>query len=424
MYLCTLFFIKKQMTDKEIHPITKVLAKSFPQKDVHGSISMPVYITAAFEFETAEEMEDAFLGKSGKHTYTRISNPTVEAFEMRVQAASGAKHVMAVASGMAAISSVFMAIASAGSNIVTSPHLFGNTFSLFLFTLKEFGVDVRFCNLLDIKDVEKQIDENTCAIFTEIITNPHMEVADLAALAEVAHRKGIPLIADSTIVPWTSFKASNFGVNIEIISGTKYISGGATSIGGLILDYQTFDWTQSKKLKNLAEKTGERAFQVKFRTEIGRNMGTIMDPQTAFLQNLGLETVDLRFKTAGRNCLEIARFLQELPRAKNLNYNGLLSNPFYEISKRQFGDYPGAMLTFCLEDKAACFAFVNRVKIIRRATNLFDNKSLIIHPESTIYGTLSSEYKKIVEVPNNMLRLSVGLENVEDLKADILQALS
>ncbi|GHT54546.1 O-acetylhomoserine sulfhydrylase [Bacteroidia bacterium] len=411
------------MTDKGTCPVTDILAKSFPQKDVHGAISMPVYVTAAFEFETAEEMEDAFLGKSGKHTYTRISNPTVEAFEARVQVASGAKHVMAVASGMAAISGAFMTIAYAGSNIVTSPHLFGNTFSLFLFTLKEFGVEVRFCNLLDIKEVEKQIDENTCAVFTEIITNPHMEVADLAALAKVAHQKGVPLIADSTVVPWTSFEAPDFGVDIEIVSSTKYISGGATGIGGLILDYQTFDWAQSKKLKSLAEKTGDRAFQVKFRGEIGRNMGAVMAPQTAFLQNLGLETVDLRFKAAGKTCLEIAQFLQELPMVKQVNYNGLTSNPFYAISKKQFGDYPGAMLTFSLEDRAACFAFINRVKIIRRATNLFDNKSLIIHPESTIYGTLSPEYKKIVEVPDNMLRLSVGLENVEDLKADILQAL-
>ncbi|MDR1632339.1 MAG: PLP-dependent transferase [Dysgonamonadaceae bacterium] len=411
------------MTNKENRPITEILTKSFPQKDIHGSISMPVYITAAFEFETAEEMEDAFLGKNGKHTYTRISNPTVEAFEARVQAISGAKHVMAVASGMAAISGVFMTVASAGSNIVTSPHLFGNTFSLFLFTLKEFGVEARFCNLLDIKEVEKQIDENTCAVFTEIITNPHMEVVDLAALAEVSHKKGVPLIADSTIVPWTSFKAPDFGVDLEIISSTKYISGGATSIGGLILDYQTFDWTQSKRLKSLAEKVGKRAFQVKFRAEIGRNMGAAMAPQTAFLQNLGLETMDLRFRQAAKTCLELALFLKELPEIKQVNYNGLPSDPFYERGKKQFGDYPGAMLTFSLENRAACFAFINRLKIIRRATNLFDNKSLIIHPESTIYGTLSPEHKKIVEVPDHLLRLSVGLENIEDLKADILQAL-
>jgi O-acetylhomoserine (thiol)-lyase len=412
------------MTNKAKFPQTEIIRKQFPQKDVHGAISMPVYSSAAFEFNTAEEMEDAFLGKSGKHTYTRISNPTVEAFESRVQTASGAQHVMAVASGMAAISNVFLTIAYAGSNIVTSTHLFGNTFSLFLFTLKEFGVEVRFCNLLDVESVEKQIDENTCGVFTEIITNPHMEVADLSALSALAHQKGVPLIADSTIVPWNYFRAADLGVDIEVVSSTKYISGGATSIGGLILDYQTYDWSQSKKLQNLAKMTKEKAFQVKLRGEIARNMGATMSPQVAQLQSLGMETLDLRFRQEAQSCLEIAQFLKTLPEVKQVNYNGLPDDPFYAISKKQFGDYPGAMLTFSLKDRKTCFAFINNVNIIRKATNLFDNKSLIIHPESTIYGTLSPEYKKMVEVPDNMLRLSVGLENPDDLKDDILQALS
>jgi O-acetylhomoserine (thiol)-lyase len=411
------------MSNKENYPVTEIISKQFPQKDVHGSISVPIYSSAAFEFDTAEEMEDAFLGKSGKHTYTRISNPTVEAFESRVQIASGAAHVMAVASGMAAISDVFMTIAYAGSNIVTSPHLFGNTFSLFRFTLREFGVEVRFCNLLDIEEVEKQVDENTCAVFTEIITNPHMEVADLSALAEVAHKKGVPFVADTTIVPWGAFHAADFGVDIEVVSSTKYISGGATSIGGLILDHRAFDWKQSKKLQGLAKMVGKNAFQVKLRGEIARNIGAVISPQVAWLQNLGLETVHLRFRQAAESCLELAKFLQTVPEVQQVNYNGLPDDPFYEISKKQFGDYPGAMLTFSLKDKAACFAFVNHVKVIRKATNLFDNKSLIIHPESTIYGTLTPEFKKVVNVPSNMLRLSVGLEDVEDLKGDILQAL-
>jgi len=410
-------------TIKKVYSATDVISKPFPRKDAHGAISMPVYNSTAFEFDTAEEMEEAFLGKSGRHTYTRISNPTVEAFESRIQTASGAKHVMAVASGMAAISTTFLTIASAGSNIVTTTHLFGNTFSLFYFTLKAFGVQVRFCNMLDINDVEKNIDENTCAVFTEIITNPHIEVADLTALSELTHRKGVPLIADTTIVPWTAFRAGQWGVDIEIVASTKYISGGATSIGGLILDYQSFDWTQSPKLRDLAKQAGKKAFQTKLRGEISRNLGAIMSPQVANLQDLGLETLDLRFRQAAKTCLRLARFLETVPLVKSVKYNGLQTNPFYEISKKQFGDYPGAMLTFSLKDKAKCYAFINRLKIIRRATNLFDNKSLIIHPESTIYGTLSPELKKMVEVPDDMLRLSVGLERFEDLKADILQAL-
>ena len=411
------------MTDKNTYSTTDVISKPFPRKDAHGAIAMPVYNTAAFEFDTAEEMEDAFLGKSGKHTYTRISNPTVEAFESRIQTASGAKHVMAVASGMAAISTAFLTIASAGANIVTTTHLFGNTFSLFYATLKAFGVQVRFCNLLDINEVEKNIDENTCAVFTEIITNPHMEVADLAALSELAHRKGVPLIADTTIVPWPAFQAAQWGIDIEIVASTKYISGGATSIGGLILDYQNFDWKQSPKLHDLALQVGYKAFQVKMRSEIGRNIGAIMAPQVAYLQDLGLETLDLRFQQAAKTCLALAHFLETVPLVKSVKYNGLPNNPFYEISKKQFGDYPGAMLTFGLKDKAECYSFLNRLKVIRRATNLFDNKSLIIHPESTIYGLLSPEIKKMIEVPDNMLRLSVGLERFDDLKNDILQAL-
>ncbi|MDR1372860.1 MAG: aminotransferase class V-fold PLP-dependent enzyme [Dysgonamonadaceae bacterium] len=411
------------MSTKENSPLTEVLKQPFPKKDAHGSISMPVYAGAAFEFDTAEEMEAAFLGRSGKHTYTRISNPTTEAYEQRVAAMSGAQHVMAVASGMAAISNIFMTIASAGSNIVTSPHLFGNTFSLFLFTLKEFGVEVRFCNILDINEVESRIDEKTCAVFTEIISNPHLEVADLSALSEAAHRKNVPLVADTTVIPWCSFDARKFGVDIEAVSSTKYISGGATSIGGLILDYQTFDWTHSRRLSELAKTTGKKAFQTKLRSEIARNMGATIAPQTAYLQNLGLETLNLRFGAMSKSCLEIATWLTTVPEIRHVGYNGLESDSFYALSRRQFGSTPGAMLTFSLRDRSACYSFINRLHTIRRATNLFDNKTLIIHPESTIYGTLSPSHKLLAGVPDNLLRLSVGLEDTEDIKSDIHQAL-
>jgi O-acetylhomoserine (thiol)-lyase len=212
-------------------------------------------------------------------------------------------------------------------------------------------------------------------------------------------------------------------VDLEVVSSTKYISGGATSIGGLILDHQTFDWSASSRLKNLARTQGKTAFMVKLRSEIVRNMGTYMSSYTAWLQNLGLETLDLRYKRAASTCKQLAKFLQTLPAVRHVNYTGLPDNPFYRICLDQFGEYAGAMLTFCLNDRAACYAFVNRVQLIRRATNLFDNKSLIIHPLSTIYGTLNDEYKKMVEVPDNMLRLSIGLEDFEDLKEDIIQAL-
>jgi len=402
---------------------TQILNQRFQTKDNHGSIAMPIYSGAAFEFDSAEEMEDAFLGKSGKHTYSRISNPTVEAFEKRVQEVSGAKQVLAVSSGMAAISNVFMTIAYAGANIVASPHLFGNTFSLFLFTLKDFGVEVRFCDLTDLKEVEKNIDDKTCAVFTEILTNPHLEVVDIKALAGVAHKKNVPLVADTTIIPWTCFQSKDFGIDIEVVSSTKYISGGATSIGGLILDYQSFNWENSPRLNNIAKTNPKGAFAIKLRGEISRNMGAYMSPHTAYLQSIGLETLNVRYKQSSETCKKLATFLQTEKEIKSVNYTGLSNNPFYQISREQFGEYPGSMLTFELESQSACYQFMNKLKVIRRATNLFDNKSLIIHPLSTIYGTLAPEYKKMVNVSANMLRLSIGLENFEDLKEDILQAL-
>lgn len=398
-------------------------SKFSKSKDIHGSIAVPIYSGAAFEFETAEEMEDAFLGKSGKHTYSRISNPTVESFEYQIKELSKANEVIAVSSGMAAISNTFMTIAYSGANIITSPHLFGNTFSLFLFTLKAFNVEVRFCNLLDIDEVSKHIDKNTCAIFTEIITNPHMEVVDLKALSDLAHENDVPFIVDSTMIPWSHFEASKFNIDIEVVSSTKYISGGGTSIGGIILDHQNFDWNKSDKLKELAKTSPKKAFSLKLKNEILRNMGSYMSPYTAYLQNLGLATLDLRYTKSSETCCCLADFLKSLSSVNNVNYTGLEDNPFYSISTTQFGNNPGSMLTFCLKDKAHCYAFMNRLKKIKRATNLFDNCSLIIHPLSTIYGPLKDEYKKIIDVPDNLLRLSVGLENLDELKEDILQAL-
>ncbi len=401
---------------------TNILHTPFSKRDAHRSLSMPVYNTAAFEFESAEEMEEAFLGKIPFHTYTRVSNPTVEYFEERVKIASEAMVVTALSSGMAAISNTFFAIAYAGANIVTSSHLFGNTFSFFQFTLAAFGVEVRFCNIFDPMDLEKNIDENTCAVFAEIITNPNMEVIDLKTTSAITKSKKVPLIIDTTLMPWCTFKAKDFGVDIEVVSSTKYLSGGATSIGGLILDHGSYDWSHSKKLKDLAQKFDNKAFQVKLRGEIFRNLGACMAPQTASQQTTGLETLELRYKKAASTCLELAKFLQTLPLVRQVNYPGLEDNIFYKVSKDQFGDYPGAMLTFALADRKACFSFINKLKIIRRSTNLFDNKSLIIHPLSTIYGTLSPEMKEKVEVSDNIVRLSVGLEDVEDLKNDILQA--
>ncbi|MEA4983560.1 MAG: aminotransferase class I/II-fold pyridoxal phosphate-dependent enzyme [Paludibacter sp.] len=401
----------------------KAIHTKFIKNDPYGALSMPVYHTAAFEFESAEAMELAFTGKSPDFAYARISNPTVQHYEESIRDITGALSVTALNSGMAAISNTLITLASAGSNIVTSRHLFGNTYTLFTATLAAFGVETRFCDLTDVHAVEKNIDENTCAVFLEIITNPQMEVADLEKISTITKKHHVPLIADTTIIPFCSFNAGESGVDIEIVSSTKYLSGGATSIGGLILDYGKFDWNQTKKLRILAKEHGKGAFTFKLKREIHRNLGAYMTPQVAYMQSLGLETLALRYTKSSETAGKLAELLSQQPFVKAVNYPGLKNNKYYELSKKQFGIYPGAMLTFDLASSEECFRLLNHLKLIKRATNLFDNKSLAIHPYSTIYGNFTSEARKLMHVSDKTIRLSVGLEDAEDLLQDIVGAM-
>lgn len=385
---------------------TKAIHSSFPLDDPYGSLSMPVYHVAAYEFDNADIMADAFCGRVIMPDYSRVLNPTVMHLENKIKQLTGASDVIAFTSGMAAISNTFLALAAAGKNIVTSRHLFGNTYVLLDKTLRKFGVQPRFIDLTDLKEVENSIDDDTCCIFLEIVTNPQMEVADLHALAEVAHKHGVPLVADTTMIPFTHFNAGKLGVDIELVSSTKYLSGGATSLGGLIIDYGT-----------------AKGFNDKIRFELIFNLGGYMSPHAAYMQTLGLETLCVRYERQADTALKLARKLRDIPAIKRVNYIGLEDNPYYEISRRQFGPTSGAMLTIDLENEDACKKFINNLKLIKRATNLFDNKSLAIHPSSTIFGPMTKEQKDEMDVLDTTIRLSVGLEDVDDLFEDIKQAL-
>ncbi len=395
----------------------------FEKEDPYCALSIPVYNSVAYEFETAEQMEEAFCGRTPDHVYSRVSNPTVQYFEEKVRQITGAYSVTALNSGMAAISNAIMNIAWSGCNIVTSPHLFGNTWSLLSNTLASFGVKVRFCDLTNPVEIEKNCDGNTCAIFLEILTNPQLEVADLSALSAIAIKKGIPLVADSTAIPFTAFGAQSFGVDIEIVSSTKYISGGATSLGGLIIDYGTFDWSNSPKLCKIAGTGPYHLFTFKLKKEIHRNLGAYMTPNAAYMQSLGLESLALRYEKQSRSCSELATLLISEEKIENVNYTGFPDNKFYALSKKQFGEFPGAMFTIDLPSKEEAFAFMNRLKIIKRATNLFDNKTLAIHPATTIFGTFSESQRSQMSVSQKTIRISLGLEDIGSLFNDIKQAL-
>lgn len=409
---------------EEISFEARLLHTPYEKEDAYHALAMPVYQAAAYEFDSAEAMADAFVGRTPDHAYSRITNPTVQYFEDRIRAVTGALSVTALNSGMAAISNTLLALAHSGANIVTSPHLFGNTYSFFKTTLSAFGVEVRFCDLTNPEEVRTRIDGHTVCLFLEVITNPQLEVADLKQLAAIAHAAGLPLIADTTVVPFSVFHAKDFGVDIEIVSSTKYISGGATSLGGLILDYGQFDWGRSLPLKTWYDQAGHKAFTARLRKEIHRNLGAYMTPQVAYMQTLGLETLEVRFARQGATCLHLARHLSALSGICRVNYTGLESNPYFTLSSAQFGALPGAMLTFDLPSREACFAFMNRLRLIRRATNLFDNKTLAIHPASTIYGGFTEEQRRSMDISQQTIRLSVGLEPADDLMNDIRQALA
>lgn len=403
--------------------ITKILHTKFLKADPHGALHMPIYENVSFEFESAEEIELAFNGKKPAHTYSRISNPTVEHFEQRVKAVTGASGVLALSSGMAAIANLILAISAAGDNIVTSRHLFGNTYSLFERTLKRWGLEVRYADLTDARQVERLFDEKTRAVFLETITNPQLEVADVETLSQVAKAQGVILIADTTITPPYLFDSKRFGVDVEVLSSTKYISGGATSVGGFIIDNGTYDWSNNAYLKDEAKKFGPFTLLNRLRREVYRNLGSCMSAQTAFLQSVGLETLPLRVDVSCGNALKIAEFLGTSARVTRVDYPGLKSSPYYQTARRQFGDTPGALLTFDLSSKEECFGFMNRLAIIRRATNLNDNRTLILHPNSTIFCEYDAATREALGVRDTLLRLAVGIEDAGDLIADIEQAL-
>jgi O-acetylhomoserine (thiol)-lyase len=401
-----------------------IIGCGYAKPDVHGAINMPVYRNAAFEFPDSETIAAAFQNRLDAHTYSRITNPTVGDLERKIMAASGGEHVMALASGMAAISNTFFSIARAGCNIVASPHLFGNTYSFLKFTLSAFGVEVRFVDTDDLQAIADAVDDHTCAFFAELVTNPHMEVADLPEISGILRSRQVPMIIDTTVVPWCGFDARRFGVDIEIVSTTKYISGGATSIGGAIVDYGTHDWTCNPRLGSLPQTEGLSRFAFKLRSEIGRNVGACMSPDTAYQQALGMDSLAVRYERMSQTAYDLACYLSTHPKVLKTNYPKLPSSPYKAISDKMFTGNPGAMFTVNLASKEACYQCMDALKLIRRATNLFDSKTLAIHPESTIYGNFPPETKRIIGIEDNLIRFSVGLEEVKALKADINRGLA
>ena len=385
---------------------TKAIHTPFGRRDAYDALQIPVYNCMAYEFDDASYMSDVFCGKVIVPDYSRVLNPTVMHLEEIVRNLTDAKEVSAFTSGMAAISAMLVSVAAAGKNIVSSRHMFGNTYLLVTRTLKRFGVEPRLVDLCNIEEVKNAVNKDTCCIFLESVTNPQTEVADTKALGKIAKEWGIPLIADTTIIPFTEFDGEKNGLDFQVVSSTKYISGGATSLGGLIIDYGKFPEV-SERIKK----------------EMVFNLGGYMTPQAAYQQIIGLETLEVRYKRQAESAKKIAEALKKIPKVKSVGYPGLKEHPNHELSKELYGDTAGAMITFDLSDKEECYNFINSLRLIHRATNLFDNRSLAIHPASTIFGNLSDEEKKDMDVKDTTIRLSIGLEDPDDILNDLKQAI-
>lgn len=402
-----LYFRKCNFNFEKMKYTTKAIHTPYQRRDAYDALQMPVYHTLAYEFDNAAVMADAFCGRTDAPDYSRVLNPTVTHLEQRIATLTGAKEVSAFSSGMAAISAMLFSTAACGKNIVSSRHLFGNTYMLLTDTLARFGVECRLTDLTDPRSVERCTDAGTCCIFLESVTNPQTEVADVRALAAIAKKHGIPLIADTTMIPFTQFDGRAIGLDFQVVSTTKYVSGGATSLGGVIIDYGNFPEI-SRRIKK------EAVF----------NFGGYMTPHAAYMQTLGLETLQVRYDRQAESALKIAQMLETTPGVVKVGYPGLESHPQHELFTAQYGEKAGAMVTFDLESEEACYRFINSLRLIHRATNLFDNRSLAIHPASTIFGNLTTEQKAAMDVLPTTIRLSVGLEDPDDIYADIVQALS
>ncbi len=403
--------------------VTRLINPQRRLEDEYNSLRPPLYDSVAFDFESSRDIQLAFEGRKNAFAYSRVNNPTVAELEKRIQDLSGSIGVIALSSGMAAISNAVLALAGSGTNGVIARTLFGNSVSLFRETLGPWGFESRFVDMTDPAAVETAIDENTRFIFLEIISNPQMEVADIREIVDAGNRRGVPVILDGTLTTPYIFNAKAAGVALEIISGTKYISGGATSTGGLILDYGNFDWGLNPLMKKWSQSFGPMALLVRLRREVFRNIGACLAPHNAWLQILGLETLGLRIDRSCENAMAVSKWLTENNKVSRVDYPGLKNSEYHSISIKQFGNRFGGILSFDLKDRETAFRFMDSLQLIRRATNLNDNKSLILHPCTTIFSEYSKDECDEMGVRDSMVRLSVGIESYKDLISDIKQAL-
>ena len=402
------------------------------------SVAVPIYQTTSYAFDDTQHGADLFDLKVAGNIYTRIMNPTSDVLEQRLAALEGGIAALTVASGMAAITYAILTIAEAGDNIIATGALYGGTYNLFAHTLPQYGIEVRFIDADDIDAVAANTDERTKAVFCESIGNPLGNVVDFAALADAAHAQGLPLIVDNTVPTPYLTRPIEHGADIVVHALTKYIGGHGTSIGGAIIDSGKFPWAEHKaRFRRLnepevsyhgvvyTEALGPAAYIGRVRTVLLRNTGAAISPFNSFLILQGLETLALRMDRHVENATAVAEYLKSHPKVKWVNYAGLPDHPGHALIQKYFGGKASGLLTFGVEGgREAGGRFQDAVKLFTRLVNIGDAKSLVCHPASTTHRQLSPDELKKAGVTEDTVRLSVGIEHIDDLIADLEQALA
>ncbi len=403
-----------------------------PDKDV-CSRAVPIYQTTSFLFENSDDAASLFALEKEGNIYTRIMNPTTSVLEERMASFEGGTSALAVASGQAAISVALLAVASCGDEIVASSKLYGGTYTLFRYTFEKFGIKVRFVDISNIEDVEAAITDKTKALYVESISNPSLDIADIEALSAVAGKNSIPLVVDNTVSPYI-LKPKEFGANVVVYSATKYIGGHGTSIGGIIVDCGNFDWGNGKFPAisdddksyhgiNFCKKFGDKAYIAKCRLLLLRDLGPAISPFNSFLILQGLETLHLRMPRHCENAEEAAKFLAGEKNVSWVNFPAFSSEK-KEMVEKYLKGYGGAIVGFGIKGgKEGGKKFIDSLELISHLANIGDAKTLAIHPASTTHSQLSEEELALSGVSEDYIRLSVGIENIEDIKEDLRRAI-
>lgn len=401
-----------------------------------GSRAVPIYQTTSYCFDSVQHGADLFALKTSGNIYSRLTNPTVAVFEQRVALLEGGVGAVAFSSGMGAITAAILNILQAGDEIVASPAIYGGTFNLFTNTFNKLGITTRFVDPDDPESFRKAINDKTRLVYAETIGNPGINIIDIEKIAEIAHESKIPFMLDNTFGTPYLIKVFEHGVDIVVHSATKFIGGHGTTLGGVVVDSGNFDWIGSGKFPcltepdssyhglNYAKDVGAAAYATKLLAQFLRDTGACLSAQSAFQLLIGLETLSLRIDRHVSNTKKITEFLNNHPQVSWVNYPGLKDNKYYDLAQKYLPKGPGSIFTFGIKGGLeAGIKFIESLQIFSHLANVADAKSLVIHPASTTHAQLNEEEQKLAGVTPDMIRISVGIEDIDDLIWDLNQAL-